>query len=75
MYPNPFNDLIKLNSINQEEYIQFELFTYSGALIMSKQEKTLFGKYAIYLAHLSSGAYLLKITSKGKTEVHKIIKI
>lgn len=75
VYPNPFNDLIKLNSINQEEYVQFELFTYSGALIMSRHEKTSFGKYGIYLAHLSSGAYLLKITSKGKTEVHKIIKI
>jgi len=75
VYPNPFNDLVKLNSINQEEYVQFELFTATGALIMSQREKTSFGKYAIYLAHLSSGPYLLKIISNEETEVHKIIKI
>lgn len=74
-FPNPFDERVTLYSIHEEEYVTYELFTSSGALLMSRYEKTSFGRHGIYLAHLSSGLYILKITSNNKTEVHKIVKI
>ena len=47
----------------------------SGAFLMSKQEETTFGRVQLYLGHLNPGAYILKVTSNNKTEIHKIIKI
>jgi hypothetical protein len=76
IFPNPFDERITLYSIHEEEYVTYEIFTSSGALLMSRHEKTSFGRHGIYLAHLSSGAYVLKITSSNNsTEVHKILKI
>lgn len=74
VFPNPFDDRVTIYSLNEEEYVTYEIFTTSGALLMSRQEKTSFGRLGVYLAHLSSGPYVLNIISNGNTEVHKIIK-
>lgn len=75
VFPNPFSDRVVLYSLNEEPTVTYEILTISGAFLMSRQEETTFGRLELYLGHLDTGAYILKVISNNKTEVHKIMKI
>jgi hypothetical protein len=68
--PNPFSDVITVSGIYPLETITYKLFDIDGKWI-----KTGFIENAqINLNALTSGMYLLQLSSRGKTETKKIIR-
>ncbi len=79
-YPNPFSNsvIVELNEESKTE-TEFEVFDYNGRLIRKWRDKNLSkttwdGK-DFSLNPVSSGSYLLKVTSNGKSTVKKLVKL
>jgi len=53
VYPNPFKDEVNLASVEDFENVEYQLFTMSGILILSKTEKLTNNKLSLYLRNLS----------------------
>lgn len=76
-YPNPFNSSTNIDyELEEECYYEISLFNSIGQMIkvLDKGEKQR-GKYSINLDgnNLSSGIYLLKITTSNDFKYHKMI--
>lgn len=70
IYPNPFNDFLKIET---DEALNLEVFDLSGRKVFS--QKLGFGKNELYLNKLVSGIYIAKFNnSKGQTLIKKIQK-
>lgn len=75
VFPNPFRDTIYLSNIEDQNEVEYEIFSFSGVFIQHKKVTMNDDKLPLSLKNLSSGAYLLKIKVGDKKETHKIIKI
>lgn len=69
VYPNPFSDIISVAGINGEA--SYKVFTIEGRLVKSGRTTS---NAQISLNDLTSGMYLLQVSSEGKSETKKIIK-
>lgn len=75
IYPNPFNQKVILDFINQNnDYLKFEIYSSSGNKIMdgiiNHNEKQ-----TIDLKTLASGIYNIKLIGNSKISNHKLIKL
>ncbi len=70
IYPNPFNDVIYLNSKNGVEITAIEIIDLQGKVLI----KSYNGSDKIKTDHLSSGIYLLSIKTNSVIFNSKIIK-
>ncbi|TYA58977.1 T9SS type A sorting domain-containing protein [Formosa maritima] len=69
MFPNPATEMVSI-SINTNQ-ADLEIYSIKGQLILNKP--LTFGKNIIQLNALSSGMYLVKITSDNFTEAKKLL--
>lgn len=70
VFPNPFNDVINIVGVRQNEDVSYKLFAVDGRLIKT-------GKLDYAQANLSDipqGIFMLQLEADGKTETKKIIK-
>lgn len=70
LYPNPANDLIYIQT-DQDDPIAIQLYSLNGLLIRNESELS---EHSIDVSNLSSGIYLLKISTTNKTETLKFTK-
>ncbi|MGO3237359.1 MAG: T9SS type A sorting domain-containing protein [Psychroflexus halocasei] len=70
IYPNPANDLLKINT-KDIEIEQLKLFNLQGQQLESLNFNS---KDVINVSNLNSGIYILKIYTDRGTSVHKFIK-
>ncbi len=75
VYPNPFRDNVNISGINTDETVSYRIYNTSGILLIDKTEILIDGKATINLFGYSSGVYFFEILSRGKKEIHKVIKI
>ena len=75
-YPNPFNNDVKIEfSTDKKTDVQIELVDILGRQVfLSKVENTEGGIVPLAIGHLSSGAYLLKVSGNQQTVVQRLIK-
>ncbi|RZJ71962.1 CotH kinase family protein [Flavobacterium sp.] len=69
VYPNPTNGIVNVANVSAQA--KYNLFTIDGKMVQSGNVGT---SAQISLDGLTSGMYMLQITSDGKTETKKIIK-
>jgi len=79
LFPNPVNSNTRVKFINAPpltEQFNLQVYTAEGQFISSKKESgyNLFQGIAIDLSKLTSGTYILKITSTGFVDAIKFIK-
>jgi len=79
LFPNPVNSSTKVKFINAPpltEQFNLQVYTAEGQFISSKKESgyNLFQGITIDLGTLTSGTYILKITSTGFVDAIKFIK-
>ncbi len=73
--PNPFTDHITVGQTNSLQKIMLvQLTDLQGRVVMTKQIKNQSGSATINTAGISSGIYLLKISSDEETQVFKLVK-
>lgn len=77
--PNPFNDVLNVKvDIDSAENIRIELINVAGNIVFIKEIYVSNNELSITLANeiatLSSGIYFLKVITKGRTEVKKVIR-
>ena len=72
IYPNPFSDLITIDS--KEEIQSIELYNVNHQKVITKQFTIGTRNYTISTEYLQSGFYILAVKSNGKTNYNKIIK-
>ena len=71
VYPNPSNDLIHIDVLNDQQGLSIELFSLSG----QKQDLDLNENHeTISIAHLTEGVYILKLSSDEQVHTFRIIK-
>jgi hypothetical protein len=71
--PNPtFNDA-KLDFLGEFEPATLKIYNTLGALVLTQKITNI--ETIVSLSNLDSGAYMLSLTTKTKTYVHKIIKL
>ncbi|CAM1372904.1 DUF1501 domain-containing protein [Tenacibaculum xiamenense] len=75
VYPNPFNDKLYLNTLEESFSTSYQLFNSRGQLILNDNKSSINNKITIPLPKLASGIYFLKIRHNGKTETHKLFKL
>ncbi|AJR03660.1 DUF1501 domain-containing protein [Siansivirga zeaxanthinifaciens] len=75
LYPNPFNNVLHLSLEDDTHSVNYKVYNTSGNLLFNKTEPTTFGKLSMNLSNLSSGVYIIEITTGGKKEIHKVIKM
>ncbi|WP_244825051.1 alpha-amylase family glycosyl hydrolase [Carboxylicivirga mesophila] len=68
--PNPFKDDVSIKI--DESVAEYELFSLTGVLV--KKGRINGGAATLSWSDLPKGHYLLRIRSKGKTEVRKLVK-
>ncbi len=68
IYPNPTNDLININSLNNQSIKSVKVFDLGGKLLIESSYNK------ISVSNLSSGLYLLKITTDSGELTKKFIK-
>ena len=75
-YPNPFSNDVKIEfSTDKKTDVQIELVDILGRQVfVSKVENTEGGIVPLAIGHLSSGAYLLKVSGNQQTVVQRLIK-
>lgn len=69
-YPNPVSDILHLNS--KETISKIEVLDLSGKVVLTKNAES--KNIQLDLNSIKTGIYLVKLTSKNKTETIKIIK-
>lgn len=67
VYPNPATDVITIGGVN--EVISAEIFNIQGQLVKVENEKT-----EINVKDLTNGVYMMKVTTKNGSSMHKIVK-
>ena len=75
VYPNPFRNVVTISGIDDVNNITLKIYNNSGVLLFNKMENLINGKLNLNLFHLSSGIYIFEISSEGRKETHKAIKI
>ena len=75
-YPNPFSNDVKIEfSTDKKTDVQIEVVDILGRQVfVSKVENTEGGIVPLAIGHLSSGAYLLKVSGNQQTIVQRLIK-
>ena len=75
-YPNPFSNDVKIEfSTDKKTDVQIEVVDILGRQVfVSKVENTEGGIVPLAIGHLSSGAYLLKVSGNQQTVVQRLIK-
>lgn len=68
IYPNPVNDVLNIQSKN--EITKAEIFDAAGRILISKSVKG----NSINVSELAKGNYIIKLSTKDKTFIHKFIK-
>lgn len=68
LYPNPASGYVNIKSL---QGANIEVYNVVGKLV--KSEKTLSNEHLMNVSELSSGIYLVKLTSEGKTATKKLI--
>lgn len=72
--PNPAHDFITINSKNSEnESIDINIYSVNGILCFKQKFKV--NNITINISDLNKGLYFMKIISKSKTVISKLIKI
>lgn len=70
VFPNPFTDVVNIVGINVTQNVSFKLFSVDGKVIYNGEVEN----NQIILNHISSGIYMLQLSSDEKSETMKIIK-
>ena len=73
LFPNPFNNHIKITSANISIVDQLSLYDITGNLVYQQKQVTL-PKEISQLDNLPQGVYLLKLNAQSYTHTRKIIK-
>ncbi len=68
LYPNPANEKIFINNVNQESYM-VEISNQIGEIVMKQEVNS-----SIDISNLQSGIYFIKILSLTGSSLHRIIK-
>jgi hypothetical protein len=68
LFPNPTNDLININSINNQSFTSVKVFDLGGKMLIESSDNK------ISVSNLVSGLYLLKITTETGEITKKFIK-
>ncbi|WP_445431308.1 DUF7619 domain-containing protein [Chryseobacterium indoltheticum] len=68
IYPNPVKEVLNIQSKNQ--IVKAEIYDTNGRILISASLKG----NSINVSELSKGNYIIKLSSKDKTSVHKFIK-
>jgi hypothetical protein len=71
VYPNPVTDVVHINGL--EDIYTVKILNMTGQVIKSVTDTSPI--LTLHLQHLPSGIYLLRIESKGRMYIRKIIKI
>ena len=74
VFPNPADDILKLSfDANSEEYV-ISIFTMSGQEVLSTRVNNLKGNHVIEIpvSNLSSGQYLLTVSTNGQSSTKQI---
>ena len=66
IYPNPVYDKIQIET--SKDFKQVEIFDMKGSTIVNEKFSS-----SIDISNLPKGAYLLKLKSKDRSEIHKIV--
>lgn len=69
IHPNPSSDYVRINTINNEQVENIQVFDINGKLVISKSNSS-----EINISNLSKGVYFAKIQIDGKLINKKIIK-
>jgi len=73
VYPNPFTEQVTIDlGENLDSSTQAAVYSVNGGLVLQKELTN--SKTTIDLSGLSSGAYVVKVLSKGEVQTSKIIK-
>lgn len=68
IYPNPFSDILHINSLSAVELV--EIVNMQGTVVYSEQEPS----SSLNVQHLARGLYMLRIKSGGKWFSQKLLK-
>jgi endoglucanase len=74
IYPQPADNKLTVKFYNNENTVDLFLYDISGKQLISKNENITNGLVEIDLNNIAPGVYFLKVSSRNKTEVRKIIK-
>jgi len=72
VYPNPANDFLTLDKVNEINIEKIELIDLSGRIVMTSLSNE--NRSTIDLSSLNSGIYILKVESDNGTLTEKIVK-
>ncbi len=70
VYPNPFDDLIFIES--HQNINRVEVLDMNGRIMMTSHQDN--HSIQLDLKSLSTGIYLMRITSNNQSEIHKLVK-
>ncbi|PIF44641.1 putative repeat protein (TIGR01451 family)/predicted secreted protein (Por secretion system target) [Chryseobacterium sp. 52] len=68
IYPNPVQDILYIKS--SDEVIKAEIYDVNGRIISAKSVKG----NSVYVSELAKGNYIIKLFTKDKTMIQKLIK-
>lgn len=70
IYPNPVQDELKIQGVDQEQISQMSIYNLNGQQLMTRKSVK-----NLDVSHLNKGVYILKIDTKNnKSLTHKLIK-
>lgn len=70
VYPNPTSDYLEINMIEESESATLMVYSSAGLLKLTQKVTN-----SITTLNLDAGVYLIKLETKTKTYVHKVIKL
>ncbi|MEO6305103.1 MAG: glycoside hydrolase family 9 protein, partial [Bacteroidia bacterium] len=74
IYPQPAEDKLTIKFYNAENNVDLFLYDVSGKQLFSKNETISNGLVDVDLSTVANGIYFLKIVSKNKIEVRKVVR-
>ncbi|GGI58110.1 T9SS type A sorting domain-containing protein [Winogradskyella haliclonae] len=72
--PNPFNDIVNIDNINEDEEIFVNIYSVVGKLVLSKKYRSETRNIALDTRGFDSGMYIISVVSKTRVSTYKIIK-
>lgn len=75
VYPNPFSEVLYINSLYEDWDITYKIYTNSAKLVVTGSLQAFGNSKAIPMPNLATGVYFLSINHKGKVERHKIFRL